>query len=89
MCKYQRSQIYSDLNSKIRLAEGVVYLSLKDDMNSEISLSFNPKQARVLGEYLQVAVKNKRSPATIPTSTATSTSIMSLPTITSKFHSKQ
>ena len=55
MCKYQRSQIYSDLNSKIRLAEGVVYLSLKDDMNSEISLSFNPKQARVLGEYLQVA----------------------------------
>ena len=24
-------------------------------MNSEISLSFNPKQARILGEYLQVA----------------------------------
>ena len=55
MCKYQRSQIYSDLNSKIRLAEGVVYLSLKDDMNSEISLSFNPKQARILGESLQLA----------------------------------
>ena len=55
MCKYQRSQIYNDLNSTIRLAEGVVYLSMKDDMNSEIRLSFNPKQARVLGEYLQVA----------------------------------
>lgn len=55
MCKYQRSQIYNDIKSIIRLEKGVLYLSIKDDLNSEISLSFNPKQARVLGEYLQVA----------------------------------
>ena len=55
MCKYQRSQIYNDIKSIIRLEKGVLYLSIKDDLNSEISLSFNPKQARILGEYLQVA----------------------------------
>ena len=55
MCKYQQSQIYNDIKSTIRLSEGILYLSIKDDMNSEISLSFNPKQARILGEYLQVA----------------------------------
>ena len=48
MCKYQRSQIYNDIKSIIRLEKGVLYLSIKDDL-------FNPKQARVLGEYLQVA----------------------------------
>ena len=52
MCKYQRSQIYNDIKSIIRLEKGVLYLSIKDDL---ISLSFNPKQARILGEYLQVA----------------------------------
>ena len=26
-----------------------------DENNSEVNLSFNPKQARILGEYLQVA----------------------------------
>ena len=55
MCKYQQSQIYNDIKSTIRLSEGVLYLSIKDDLNSEISISFNPKQARILGEYLQVA----------------------------------
>ena len=55
MCKYQRSQIYNDIKSTIRLAEGVLYVTIKDDLNSEISLSFNPRQARILGEYLQVA----------------------------------
>ena len=55
MSLYHVSQIYNNIKSTIRLSEGVLYLSIKDDTNSEISLSFNPKQARVLGEYLQVA----------------------------------
>lgn len=55
MSLYHVSQIYNDIKSTIRLSEGVLYLSIKDENNSEVSLSFNPKQARVLGEYLQVA----------------------------------
>ena len=55
MSLYHVSQIYNNIKSTIRLSEGVLYLSNKDDTNSEISLSFNPKQARILGEYLQVA----------------------------------
>ena len=55
MSLYHVSQIYNDIKSTIRLSEGVLYLSIKDENNSEVSLSFNPKQARILGEYLQVA----------------------------------
>ena len=55
MSLYHVSQIYNDIKSTIRLSEGVLYLSIKDKNNSEVSLSFNPKQARILGEYLQVA----------------------------------
>ena len=89
MSLYHVSQIYNNIKSTIRLSEGVLYLSIKDENNSEVSLSFNPKQARILGEYLQVLVKNKRSPATTPNIMATSMSIWSLPTTTSKFHSKR
>ena len=55
MSLYHVSQIYNNIKSTIRLSEGVLYLSIKDENNSEVSLSFNPKQARILGEYLQVA----------------------------------
>ena len=55
MSLYHVSQIHNDIKSTIRLSEGVLYLSIKDENNSEVSLSFNPKQARVLGEDLQVA----------------------------------
>lgn len=55
MSLYHVSQIYNDIKSTIRLSEGVLYLSIKDENNSEVNLSFNPKQARILGEYLQVA----------------------------------
>lgn len=56
MCSYSSCQAYDDINSIIRFADDVLFLQIQDtNDNSAISLTLNPKQARLLGELLALA----------------------------------
>ena len=56
MCSYSSCQAYDDINSIIRFSDDVLFLQIQDEKdNSAVSLTLNPKQARLLGELLAMA----------------------------------
>ena len=58
MCAYHMCPAYQDVETRIHWSKGMVCLSMCSgkDHPASVHIMLNPTQARVLGEYLQIAV---------------------------------
>ena len=58
MCAYHMCPAYQDVETRIHWSKGMVCLSMCSGKEhpASIHITLNPTQARVLGEYLQIAV---------------------------------
>lgn len=56
MCSFHICPAYDNIKSTIRLYDGVLFVTLKNQKDgSDVHITLNPSQASTLGEYLQVA----------------------------------
>ena len=61
MCSFHICPAYDNIKSTIRLYDGVLFVTLKNQKDgSDVHITLNPSQASTLGEYLQVAGEEQK-----------------------------